>query len=135
MKTSHIILIGLIAVCVGFIISTLGDASTYVTFAQAEENLGETYTVIGEINLEKEISYDPTKNQLTFFAVDSLKNERKVIHGGPKPQDFERAEKVTMTGYAKEEYFVAQKILMKCPSKYNGENISESTAELSTSSN
>lgn len=131
MKTSHIILIGVIAVCIGFIISTLGDASTYVTFEKAESTPGETYTVIGNINLEKEISYDATKNQLSFYAVDSLKNERLVLHGGPKPQDFERAEKITMTGYAKGDHFIAQKILMKCPSKYNGENVVESaTAKL-----
>ena len=68
---------------------------------------------------EKEIRFEPRLNLLTFYASDSLKNERKVYYYDSKPQDFERSEKITMTGFATDSGFTANTILMKCPSKYN----------------
>ena len=119
MKKTEIILILLVAVIIGIILSLTFNASTYITFVEAEKFMGEEFTVIGELNKEKEIVYDPYINELTFYAMDSLSNERKVFYYDAKPQDFERSEKITMTGYSAEEGFIAQTILMKCPSKYN----------------
>tara|TARA_B110000444_G_C18836644_1_gene596396 strand:+ start:1677 stop:2084 length:408 start_codon:yes stop_codon:yes gene_type:complete len=119
MKKTEIILILLVAVIIGIILSLTFNASTYITFVEAEKFMGEEFTVIGELNKEKEIVYDPYINELTFYAMDSLSNERKVFYYDAKPQDFERSEKITMTGYSSEEGFIAQTILMKCPSKYN----------------
>jgi cytochrome c-type biogenesis protein CcmE len=119
MKKTEIVLIILVAVIIGIILSLTFNASTYITFIEAEKFMGEEFTVIGELNKEKEIVYDPYVNQLTFYALDSLSNERKVFYYDAKPQDFERSEKITMTGYASEDGFIAQTILMKCPSKYN----------------
>ena len=68
---------------------------------------------------KSEILFEPRLNMLTFFAEDSLNNERKVYYYDSKPQDFERSEKITMTGFATDSGFVARTILMKCPSKYN----------------
>ncbi|MAZ30905.1 MAG: cytochrome C biogenesis protein [Flavobacteriales bacterium] len=119
MKKTEIVLILLVAVIIGIILSLTFNASTYVTFIEAEKFMGEEFTVIGELNKEKEIIYDPYENQLTFFALDSMSNQRKVFYYDAKPQDFERSEKITMTGFASSDGFVAQTILMKCPSKYN----------------
>tara|TARA_B100001093_G_C26768879_1_gene989145 strand:- start:789 stop:1187 length:399 start_codon:yes stop_codon:yes gene_type:complete len=119
MKKAEIVLILLVSVIIGIIISLTYNASTYITFVESEKFMGEEFTVIGELNKEKEIIYDPYVNQLTFFAFDSLSNERKVFYYDVKPQDFERSEKVTMTGFATDSGFVAKTILMKCPSKYN----------------
>lgn len=130
MKKTHIALIILIAVAIGTVVSTLGDASTYVSFETAEQQMGKKYTVIGELVTDSAIQYTAQENLLTFYAVDSLDNMRLVKYPGPKPQDFERSEKITMTGYAKPEAFVAEKILMKCPSKYNGQNTVEAKAKL-----
>jgi cytochrome c-type biogenesis protein CcmE len=128
MKNIHIALIVIIAVLIGIIVSTLGDASTYVSFDTAEKQMGKKFTVIGSLVKEKEIIYTPKQNLLTFYATDSLSNVRLVKYPGPKPQDFERSEKITMTGYAKKDGFIAEKILMKCPSKYNGQNTVEAKA-------
>ena len=119
MKKTEIVLIVLIAVIIGVILSLTYNASTYITFADAEKNMGFEYTGIGELNKEKEIRFEPRLNLLTFFATDSLKNERKVYFYDSKPQDFERSEKITMTGFATDSGFTANTILMKCPSKYN----------------
>jgi cytochrome c-type biogenesis protein CcmE len=45
-----------------------------------------------------------------------------VYYNQPKPQDFERSEEITMKGYATDTAFIAEEILMKCPSKYNEQN-------------
>jgi len=119
MKKTEIVFIFLIAVIIGVIVSLTYNASTYITFTDAEKNMGKEYTVIGELNKEKEIRFEPRMNLLTFYASDSLKNERKVFYYDAKPQDFERSEKITMTGFATDSGFTARTILMKCPSKYN----------------
>ena len=126
MKKTEIILILLLADIIVVILSLTYNASTYITFADAEKRMGREYTVIGELNKEKEISFEPHLNLLTFYAIDSLKNERKVYYYDPKPQDFERSEKITMTGFSSDSGFTANTILMKCPSKYNDQEYIES---------
>ena len=125
MKKTEIILILLVAVIIGVILSLTYNASTYITFTDAEKRMGKEYTVIGELIKEKEIRFEPRLNLLTFYASDSLKNERKVYYYDSKPQDFERSEKITMTGFASDSGFIANTILMKCPSKYNEQKFTE----------
>jgi cytochrome c-type biogenesis protein CcmE len=119
MKKTEIVLIVLVAVIIGVIMSLTFNASTYITFADSEKQMGKEFTVIGSLNKEKDIRFEPKLNLLTFFAADSLNNERKIYYHDSKPQDFERSEKITMTGFATDSGFVARTILMKCPSKYN----------------
>jgi cytochrome c-type biogenesis protein CcmE len=39
-----------------------------------------------------------------------------------KPQGFEMSESLVIIGHAEGDIFVAEEMLMKCPSKYNEEN-------------
>ena len=48
MKKTEIILILLVAVIIGVILSLTYNASTYITFTDAEKRMGREYTVIGE---------------------------------------------------------------------------------------
>ncbi len=121
MKRNHILALVGIVVAVAAILATLGDASTYVNFAQAEKDMGSVYTVIGTLDTSKPMNYDARSSRFTFFARDKQGEVRQVVYNQPKPQDFERAEEVTMKGYAEDSVFVAGEILMKCPSKYNGQ--------------
>ena len=121
MKKTHIALIALIALAVATIIVSIGDASTYVGFSLAELNEGDKFTVIGQLNKEEAMEYDPASGQFSFYAVDKEGESRKVVYPHPKPQDFERSEEITMKGYMKNGTFVAEEILMKCPSKYSDE--------------
>lgn len=118
MKQSHIIAIVVIAVTIGFIISTVYNTSTYGNFTQAFTNSGDKYTVVGYINKEESITAQP--NLLEFYMYDKDSVERRVLLNQSKPQDFERAESIVITGKAKEDgTFYATDIQMKCPSKYN----------------
>lgn len=134
MKKSHIIAIIVIAVAIGAIISMVSDAATYADFKTAEQFPGKEFQVVGQLNKDKDILYAPEENanQFSFYMVDNNGAERKVTFNGAKPQDFERSEQVVITGHTAGEDFTAEKILMKCPSKYNDGNsdgLTEITAE------
>lgn len=120
MKKTHIIAIIIIACAIGAIMGTVADSSTYASFSIAAENPDDEFHVVGMLCREKEIIYDPVKdaNLFTFYMKDNEGNERRVIFNGSKPQDFERSEQIVITGQAIGNEFKAEKILMKCPSKY-----------------
>lgn len=122
MKRSHIAIIVIIAIAIGAIMVTINDASTYVGFAQANATPGTKYTVIGYLDKDKPMNFSPRDQRFTFTAIDKEGYKRTVIYNQPKPQDFERSEEITMKGYATDTAFVAEEILMKCPSKYNDRN-------------
>lgn len=121
MKKTHIIGILVIAVAIGAILATVSDSSTYASFNQAVANPGSEYHVVGKLNKEKEMVYDPevSTNLFTFYMTDNEGTETKVHFKGSKPQDFEKSEQVVLIGNYNGQVFVAEKILMKCPSKYN----------------
>ncbi len=118
-----IYIIGLCAIAAGIfiLITALKDVSTYVTFSDALE--GKKVTVTGVLSKDKEIVYNPEidENLLTFFMKDNDGTERKVNYIGAKPQDFEMSESIVVTGKMLGETFVTEDMLLKCPSKYKGE--------------
>ena len=122
MKNNQIAIIIAIAVLIGYTLVKLGNSATYSSFADAANKEGEITTVIGYLNLETPLDFDPRTVTLKFMAKDKKGNESLVVYNQPKPQDFERSEEITMTGYATDSAFVATGILMKCPSKYNEQN-------------
>ena len=119
MKNSQIAIIIAIAILIGYSLVRLGNSSTYSSFEDAIALNGEKTTVIGFLDLEGSMDFNPKTVQFSFTAKDKKCNISKVIYNQPKPQDFERSEEITMTGYATDSAFIATEILMKCPSKYN----------------
>ncbi len=124
MNKTLIAAIILIVGALSVIIFTSSDVSSYGTFAQAERS-GERLKVVGQLSKDKDMVYDPVKdpNQFTFFMKDNEGREEKVILLQAKPQDFELSEQLVMTGKMKDDTFIASDMLMKCPSKYNDEEI------------
>lgn len=136
MKKSYIIALGIITIAIGVIISTAGDASTYVDFAEAEKMAAdgdnEKVHVVGLLKKDADkniigMNYNPAldPNYFEFILIDNNNKEKKVVYTSPKPQDFERSEQVVVIGSVKNDVFVADKILMKCPSKYQETEIKE----------
>ena len=141
MKKSHIIGIIVIAMAIGIIMSTAGDASTYVSFGEAKELAAEgsksKVHVVGRLKKDAQghivgMQYDPLidPNYFSFMLVDTNSFEQQVIYYNPKPQDFERSEQVVITGNMQNDVFVADKILLKCPSKYVEKEVQANTATL-----
>jgi cytochrome c-type biogenesis protein CcmE len=130
MKKTHIVGILIIALSIGAIMTTLVDSSTYAHFSEVMANPEEEFQVVGELNKEKSVVYEPevNANLFTFYMIDKEGNEQKVYYHGSKPQDFERSEQLVVTGKYTKDAFHADKILMKCPSKYNNGQMVEVTA-------
>ncbi|HVD97505.1 MAG TPA: cytochrome c maturation protein CcmE [Cytophagaceae bacterium] len=134
MKTSHIILIVIIAVAIGVIISTTGDASKYVSFKEAYEMAAngdeDKVHVVGKLKKATDGSivgmfYNPVidPNRFEFVLVDNNHEEHPVIYKNAKPQDFDKSEQVVIVGSVHGNVFVADEILMKCPSKYEEKEV------------
>lgn len=123
MNRNMIIALVLIAVGIAVFISASEDVSTYATFKQAEN--GDRVKIVGQLSREKPIVYDPQNapDEFSFYMKDSDGMERKVILNKPKPQDFEMSEQIVVTGELENDAFMANEILMKCPSKYKDEEI------------
>ncbi len=122
MKKADIVIVVTIVIAIGAMMVAINDSSTYVDFAKAEASPGTRYTVIGYLDKEAKMNYDAHKNSFTFTAIDKTGQKSKVFYNQPKPQDFEHSEEITMKGFATDSNFIANEILMKCPSKYNGQN-------------
>ncbi|MCH7410754.1 cytochrome c maturation protein CcmE [Belliella sp. DSM 111904] len=134
MKKGHILGLGIIAIAIVIIISMLGDASTYESFATAKamkaKGEDKAIHVVGQLkkgesgNVEG-IEVNEDKTSFYFLMVDNDGTEQRVFYNEPVPADFHRSEQVVVIGgYKNEEIFMADKILMKCPSKYQENEVS-----------
>ena len=130
MKKSHILGIVVIAIAVGIIITTAGDASSYVTFNEAKEMASagndQKIHVVGTLKKDGEghvVGIESGQDRLTFsfIMVDTDLREQKVFYAEPMPIDFLKSEQVVVIGAYQENTFVADEILLKCPSKYQEE--------------
>ncbi len=90
----------------------------YQNFSDAETS-GKRVHVVGEWIREQPVAYDPASNTFTFHMRDENGTARRVEYGNPKPANFEDAERLVIEGHVDGEIFVAENILVKCPSKYN----------------
>lgn len=134
MKKTHIIAIIVMAVAIGFILTSVSDSSSYADFTEAFENPGKEYHVVGTLDKSADIIYNPEVNpNLTQFTmIDNNGDYKTVMLNKSKPQDFERSESVVLIGKAVDGEFHATDMLMKCPSKYKEEgkfNIEETASK------
>ncbi|HCW07439.1 MAG TPA: cytochrome C biogenesis protein [Cytophagales bacterium] len=127
MKPSYIIAIVVIAVAVGILVLTAGDASSYVNFGQAKQLAAEGSTtpihVVGQLKKDEAgnivgLESSADKLSFSFVLVDDNKKEQTIYYNEPMPPDFLKSEKVVVIGGYQGDQFVAKKILLKCPSKY-----------------
>jgi cytochrome c-type biogenesis protein CcmE len=128
MKKGHLIALGIIAVAITIILSSIGDASSYESFTTAlemkQDGEDKAIHVVGKLKKDEAgqvagIEVREDKTSFTFMLVDNEGTAQKVFYNQPVPADFHRSEQVVVIGsYRNQEIFVADKILMKCPSKY-----------------
>ena len=77
-------------------------------------------SVVGIENSEDLLSF-------SFTMLDANAREQEVFYAEPMPIDFLRSEQVVVVGSYRNETFVADKILLKCPSKYQEDEIKTSS--------
>lgn len=121
MKRSHIIILLVIAVSIGIVFFSLNSSETYASFTESNNHRNKVYHVVGKLNRDKEIIYDPKSdaNLFTFYLIDKEGVERKVYLHKAKPQDFDKSEQIVVIGKMQDDGFHAKDILTKCPSKYS----------------
>lgn len=136
MKLPHIIGLIIIAVVIGVLISSAGSVSEYVSFKDAREMADEGSSskvhVVGSLKKDAKgeiqgMFYNPAMdpNYFVFTMLDQNNEEREVIYHAPKPQDLEKTEQVVVIGRFRGKDFVADQILLKCPSKYQENEVKQ----------
>jgi cytochrome c-type biogenesis protein CcmE len=132
MKKSHLLAVVIIAVAIGIIVTTAGDASSYVTFKEAKaiaaNGKNTKIHVVGQLKKDElgNVTGIETAEDLlsfSFIMVDDNQEEQRVFYKEPMPTDFIRSEQVVIIGSFRKEAFHADKILLKCPSKYQEQEI------------
>jgi cytochrome c-type biogenesis protein CcmE len=125
MSKSRIIALMFVVVAIGAIISTVYNADTYSSFGEARENPGREVHIIGELLRDRAIDEYLKDNTLVlrFSMRDSHGEESQVTYFGAKPQDFEKSDQVVLIGKYLDDQFVASSLLLKCPSKYNPDDL------------
>lgn len=90
----------------------------YMDFSQASEN-GSRAHVVGQWVESRQFNYNADRNLFSFYMKDNKGQVEQVVYANPKPANFEDAEKLVVEGQMQDGVFVAEHILVKCPSKYN----------------
>jgi len=108
-------------------ISLKTSLTPYVTLAEAKSS-PLTVQVMGE--LEKSATrYDTTAGLLYFTLKDKQGELLEVSYKGVRPGNFDQATQIVAVGNYKEKVFQADQLLVKCPSKYQGEEAQSYKAE------
>ncbi len=104
-------------------VSFSGNSSSYTTFPDARKS-GNTVHIVGTWVNRETASYNPEEDVFSFSLQDTIGNISPVKYHDPKPNDFDKAEKIVVIGkYESPEVFTADKIIMKCPSKYGDKEV------------
>jgi len=134
MKIKTIIGLIVIAIAIGIIVSSGESASSYVSFDEAYTmSTGgdkESIHVVGELKKNSNgeiVGVNPSADMLSvnFVLVDDNAKEEIVYLNQPMPSDLLRSDKVVVIGGYQNNRFVADKVLLKCPSKYEETEIKQ----------
>jgi len=109
-------LLGMSAVVFAFVT----NASPYVTVAQAKTMKGNNLHVAGELMLET-VQSNPAARLVTFNLKDDAGDIIAVRYQGVTPANLRAATRVVAVGGYRNGEFQSEKLLLKCPSKYESE--------------
>ncbi len=117
-KRIAIFLIAVVLLVVA-IFSLSDDLMTpYVPVKKAKSNAGKLVQIIGKLDPAKPLRHADKK--FFFSIIDDNNSKIDIEYNGVKPQNFERADQIVAIGKynAERNVFVSDKLLVKCPSKY-----------------
>jgi len=103
--------------------SLLGTATPYVDFAQAKA-MKSRVQVMGKVD-KASAMYDMQTGVFSFDIFNETGEVMKVNFSGTKPGNFEQAESIVCIGRYDNGGFEAKELLVKCPSKYQGQEYQE----------
>ena len=93
----------------------------YLSFDEARKARGAVQ-VMGGLDKTSD-RYDTATQQLSFDLVDDRGARMPVTYGGIKPANFKDAISIVAIGRYRDGRIEAEKLLVKCPSKYQGAEV------------
>ncbi|MGE0001797.1 MAG: cytochrome c maturation protein CcmE [Fimbriimonadaceae bacterium] len=110
----------LVAVGLGLaVFAFVGNASPYVTVSEAQASNRDGVHLAGDI-IPGTLSTDRSTMQVRFQLRDEKGDTTWVRYEGLPPANMGDATKVVAIGKVEGSEFVCRKMLLKCPSKYEG---------------
>jgi cytochrome c-type biogenesis protein CcmE len=125
MKTVNIgLLVGIAVVAmVGMSVfafwGSAANATQFSSFTQAKAS-GERVHIAGTWVMQDRAHYNNAEDLFSFYMRDTTGQVSHVLFYDPMPANFKSAERILIEGAYEGDDFVADRILMKCPSKYDG---------------
>ena len=93
----------------------------YLTFDEARAARG-TVQVMGGLDKASD-RYDRESQRLYFDLVDDRGRRMPVVYSGVRPANFGDAISIVAIGRYRDGHIEAEKLLVKCPSKYQGAEV------------
>ena len=94
----------------------------YLSFDEARKSRG-VVQVMGGLDKESD-RYDTSREELSFDLVDPASGSRMpVVYRGTRPANFKDAISIVAIGRFQDGRIDAEKLLVKCPSKYQGAEV------------
>ncbi len=123
MKAKYVAGIVIIAVFITWAaMSFMQTTIRYVSLDEVDRTTG-VVQLMGKIDF-RAVRYDSDKSRLEFEVTgleDHTRDQRlKIVYTGMVPGNFEQATSVVARGRYVDSLFVADQLLVKCPSKYQG---------------
>lgn len=116
------VILGIVAIVAftSLLMYNFGESiSTYTDF-EAAKKMSNAH-VPGTWDNSQEYGFSRETMQFVFHMKDESGKVHKVIYPRPKPNNFEDADRLVVIGEMRDDVFYANEMLMKCPSKYNGD--------------
>ena len=127
MKKGYWIAAGLTLAFVGFGLTAFQKTLTpYLSFDEAKKARG-VVQVMGGLDKTSD-HYDSGKEELFFELLDADGRRMPVVYRGIKPANFKDAISIVAIGRYREGRIEAEKLLVKCPSKYQGAEVEKTYA-------
>ncbi len=110
-----------VAAIVGVSVAFIANASPYVSVSEARKTGATNVHLKGDL-VKTSIRNDLQARALRFELKDKTGETMSVVYTGTPPQDLALATEVVAIGSVKDGEFHSNKLLIKCPSKYEGED-------------
>jgi len=124
MKAKYVIGITVIVAAAVFgALEFQGAMTPYVDFNEAMASQ-KRCQIMGDIQ-HGETTYETTTQTLLFTVVDDTGQPLEIAYQGIMPGNFEQATSVVAKGRYNGRRFEADELLVKCPSKYQGGEITD----------
>jgi cytochrome c-type biogenesis protein CcmE len=122
MKKGYWIAAVLTLAFVGFGLTAFQKTLTpYLTFDEARKARG-VVQVMGGLDKQSD-RYDTATQQLSFDLIEAGGKRMPVVYRGIKPGNFKDAISIVAIGRYRDDHIEAEKLLVKCPSKYQGAEV------------